>query len=84
MRFRIIVILILLCASVWTLAPREPASLDIAFDEAVLGDDGLHLFVPGQHHDLHVDGRPLDGAHATVQRVQLADGQLREQAQKFD
>ena len=39
MRFRIIVILILLCASVWTLAPREPASLDIAFDEAVLGDD---------------------------------------------
>jgi pimeloyl-ACP methyl ester carboxylesterase len=31
--------LVLLCASVWTLAPREPASLDIAFDEAVLGDD---------------------------------------------
>ena len=31
--------LVLLCASIWTLAPREPASLDIAFDDAALGDN---------------------------------------------
>ena len=44
--------------------------------EAVFRDDRLHLAVSGQHDDLHVNGRTLYGAHPTVQRVELADGEL--------
>ena len=44
--------------------------------EAVFRDDRLHLAVSGQHDDLHVNGRALYGAHPTVQRVELADGEL--------